>query len=74
MRLCAMFDPDVTNGAAVGTRPGERGALEDFTGMFFEMNSQHQRGDQLPMCEVWVWLTQSLPGTPHLPPKAKQQG
>ncbi len=58
--MSLMFDTTAPAGAAVGTLPRELGALEHFTGIFFDMSTAHVRGGQLPMCEVWIWLVQSL--------------
>eukprot|EP00666_Eupelagonemidae_sp_cell4sb_P012519 gene12519-846_t len=44
----------------VGRPPGERRALADFIGLFFAMRRDRRAGEQLPMCEVWAWLTSAL--------------
>eukprot|EP00665_Eupelagonemidae_sp_cell47_P014263 gene14263-biopygen10872 len=44
----------------VGTLPGEMEALQRLTGLFFAMRLRHVQGAQVPMCEVWGWLLDSL--------------
>eukprot|EP00664_Eupelagonemidae_sp_cell27_P010514 gene10514-4765_t len=58
MRL--MFLPTAPLDAAVGTLPGELAALTHFVQMFHGMRPEHAQGSQLPMYEVWAWLTAAL--------------